>query len=198
MIYTLPWYAKAGVVAYDVFKCWLRAKEEEKPVNSEIAFKATCSVLGLQAMVVLLLLAPSVCLSVADRVQTNTFCCNVLLLLSAYVLLLRSLHTGTMQAEHVCFLLQFGSAYIFGCFFENTGKFPRLLVGRSIVRLASACCTVLFPVLYSNILPNCMHVSPYALTFVFSGEVFACLCFCASHVLGALEVAIDAAYSAHA
>lgn len=194
MIYTMPWYTKAALVGYDVFRCWIVQQDGANP-DTDRVFQATCSVFGLQTMVTMLLVAPSVCVSVSDRVETNKFCCNVLLLLSTYLLLLRCMRTGIVSAEDTCFLLQFGSSYFFSCFYESTSKRPMLLVGRSFVRLASAGCILLFPVLYSHIIPNCMHVSPYALAFVFSGEVCGCLCFVASHLVCALEIAIDAVYT---
>jgi hypothetical protein len=193
MIYNLPWYCKGAVIAYDVFRCLLIRKRDEE--LTPVTFESTASVFGIQTMVVLLLLAPSVCLSVADRVQTNLFCGNMLLLLSIYVLLIKAMRTGHVSTEHMCFLLQFGSCYMFCCFYETASKHRRLLVGGGAVRLASLACTLVFPLLYSHMLQYCMHVSPYALVFVFSGEICGCVSFCASHVLCALECVVDGAYT---
>jgi hypothetical protein len=39
-----------------------------------------------------------------------------------------------------------------------------------------------------------MHVSPYALVFVFAGEASGCVCSCATQALVAFECLIDALY----
>jgi len=57
-----------------VFKCLLLRKDVSQALSPGSVFEATFSVFGLQAMVDVLLMAPSVCLSMADRVQTNAFC----------------------------------------------------------------------------------------------------------------------------
>ena len=194
MIYTLPWYAKAGLVVYDVIRCWV-VQKDSIVADEQSVYSSTYSVFGLQAMILLMLIAPSVCLSVADRVQTNRFCCNVLSLLSIYLLLIKCMRRGIVSTEHTCFLLQFGSCYCFFCFYELVGKTPQLLVGRNVVRATSAVGIFVFPVLYSHIIPNCMHVSPYALAFVFSAEVCACISFVASNIIFALEIIFDTVYT---
>lgn len=194
MIYTLPWYAKAGLVVYDVIRCWL-VKKEPTIADEQSVYNSTYSVFALQAMILLMLMAPSACLSVAERVQTNRFCCNVLSLLSIYLLVIKCMRKGLVSSEHTCFLLQFGSCYCFFCFYELVGKTPQLLVGRNVVRVISAAGIFVFPLLYSHIIPNCMHVSPYALAFVFSAEVCACIGFVASNLIFALEMVLDTVYT---
>ena len=65
--HTLPWYCKGSVIAYDVFRCLLLRKDVSQTLSPGSVLEATFSVFGLQAMVAVLLLAPSVVLSVADR-----------------------------------------------------------------------------------------------------------------------------------
>jgi hypothetical protein len=192
--HTLSWYCKGSVIAYDVFRCLLLRKVVSQTLSSGSVLEATFSVFGLQAMVAVLLLAPSVVLSVADRVQTNAFCSQMLLLLSLYLLLIRGMRTGLVSAEHACFSLQFCSCYLFFCYFHAASKNHSLLLGHRAVRLASMACMFLFPVLYSHLLQDCMHVSPYALVFVFSGEVSGCVCACVTHMLVAFECLINALY----
>ena len=69
-----------------------------------------------------------------------------------------------------------------------------LLVGGGLVQLTSAAGMVLFPVLYSHLLQDCMHVSPYTLIFVFAGEVSGCICVCATQLIVLFESLIDALY----
>jgi hypothetical protein len=117
-LFTLPWYCKGFVVAYDVVRCLLhRAALEPAPGT---VLEKTVSVFGLQTMLAVLLLAPSVCHSVADRVKTNAFCSEIALLLSLYLLLIRGMRTGHVSAEHACFALQFCSCYLFCCFWMAT------------------------------------------------------------------------------
>jgi hypothetical protein len=174
-LYSLPWYFKAAVIAYDVFRCLLMRKQTTEAAAVNIVIEAIVSVFCLQTMIALLLIAPSVCLSVADRRQTNIFCSNILVLLSLHFLLIRCLREGLVSAENVCFCFQFSSCYLFCCCMNTTRKSSKILLGSGVVRLGSIVCMVLFPVLYSHLLQDCMHLSPYALAFVFSGEVFGCL-----------------------
>jgi hypothetical protein len=191
-LFTLPWYCKGFVVAYDVVRCLLyRAALEPAP---GAVLEKTVGVFGVQTMIAVLLLAPSVCHSVADRVKTNAFCSEIALLLSLYLLLIRGMRTGLVSAEHACFALQFCSCYLFCCFWQATKKHRGLLVGGGVVQLVSVAGMVLFPVLYSHLLQDCMHVSPYALVFVFAGEVSGCLCVCATQLLVGFECLIDALY----
>jgi hypothetical protein len=191
-LFTLPWYCKGFVVAYDVVRCLLhRAALEPAP---DTVLEKTVSVFGLQTMLAVLLLAPSVCHSVADRVKTNAFCSEIALLLSLYLLLIRGMRTGLVSVEHACFALQFCSCYLFCCFWLATKNHRGLLVGGGLVQLASDAGMVLFPVLYSHLLQDCMHVSPYALIFVFAGEVSGCICVCATQSIVLFESLIDALY----
>jgi hypothetical protein len=191
-LFTLPWYCKGFVVAYDVVRCLLHTTASE-PAPGTVLEK-TVIVFGLQTMIAVLLLAPSVCHSVADRVKTNAFCSEIALLLSLYLLLIRGMLTGLVSAEHACFALQFCSCYLFCCFWLAMNKHRGLLVGGGLVQLASVAGMVLFPVLYSHLLRDCMHVSPYALVFVFACEVSGCLCVCATQLLVAFECLIDTLY----
>jgi hypothetical protein len=50
---------------------------------------------------------------------------------------------------------------------------------------------LLFPVLYSHLLQDCMHVSPFALVFIFSCEVSGA---CVMHLLAGFECLIDMVY----
>jgi hypothetical protein len=196
-LFTLPWYCKGFVVTYDVLRCLLYSKAPELVPGAAVGtmLEKTISVVALQTMIAVLLLAPSVCHSVADRVKTNTFCSQIALLLSVYLLLIRCMRTGLVSAEHACFALQFCSCYLFCCFWQATKKHRGLLVGGGMVQLASAAGMVIFPVLYSHLLQDCMHVSPYALVFVFAGEVSGCICVCASQLLVAFECVVDALYA---
>lgn len=199
MLYTMPWYCKGMVIAYDVFKCFLLRRRPAEPTvetsQTFETFESTTGVFGVQAMIVLLLLAPSLVLSVQDRVKTSLFCGHMLLLLSTYLLLIRAMRAGHVSAEHICFVLQFGSCHMFCFFYENSQRRRKVLVGSSAVALTSLACLFAFPLLYSHMLQNCMHVSPYALGFVFSGEICGCIAFCVSHVLCAVECVFDAAYT---
>ena len=64
-LFTLPWYCKGFVVAYDVVRCLLHSAALEQAPGTVL--EKTVSVFGLQTMVAVLLLAPSVCHSVSGR-----------------------------------------------------------------------------------------------------------------------------------
>ena len=53
-VFTLPWYCKASVVAYDVFRCLLHASQ---PTTGRVVDNIV-SVFALQSMIAVLLLAP--------------------------------------------------------------------------------------------------------------------------------------------
>jgi hypothetical protein len=189
--YTLPWYWKALIVAYDLCKCFLLRDPERSTAS---VFDTALNVFFLQAMLSLVLVAPSLCLSVADRVQTNVFVSEMLLLLAAYLLLIRSMGRGVVSAEHACFCLQFCSCYCFFCYFHATASNRKLLLGSNVVKWCSLGGMCVFPVCYSHLLQDCMHLSPYVLVFAFSGEVSGWACACCSHVLGAVEHVVNALY----
>ena len=191
-VYSLPWFCKGAIIAYDVFTCLLLRKDTNAARAPGVVADAIVSVFCLQTMIAVLLLTPSVCLSVADRVQTNTFCANTLLLMSLFFILIRGLREGIVSIENACFCLQFCSCYQFSCFFETSRKSSKLLLGSSVIRLASGLSMILFPVLYTHMLQDCMHVSPYALAFVFCGEVFGCISFCLSYLICAFECVVNA------
>ena len=99
---------------------------------------------------------------------------------------------------HTFYSLQFCSCDLFCCFCQSTTKHSGLLVGSQLVLLASLACMLLFPVLYSHLLQDCMHVSPYALVFIFSCEVsgfFSCACVMSfMHLLVCFECLINMVY----
>jgi hypothetical protein len=192
VVFTLPWYWKAFVVIYDVLRCVLFGDEGEFASTNVV--DNMMRVLCLQTMIAALLLAPSLVHSVADRVKTNVFCSEMALLLGLYLLVVRLMRLGIVSAEHACFCLQFCSCYLFCCLKQATTRHRGLLVGSRFVKLASVACMVVFPVVYSHLLRDCMHVSPYALVFVFSGEVSGCVCACAAQLLVAFECLVDALY----
>lgn len=190
--YTLPWYWKALIVAYDLCRCFLLPATEQRP--STDVFNTTLNVFFVQGMLSLVLIAPSLCLSVGDRVHTNVFVSEMLLLLCAYLLLISSIRDAVVSAEHACFCLQFCSCYFFFCFFQATSSNRHLLLAHKVVKYSSLSGMCLFPVLYSHLLQDCMHLSPYVLVFAFSGEVSGCLCACVTQIIAFLEHIINAAY----
>lgn len=197
--HTLPWYWKALVIAYDLCKCLMLGHTDlppSKPVASQaVVFHAGLSVFFLQAMVSLVLIAPSMCLSVRNRLLTNVFVSEMLLLLAANMLLIRSMGQGVVSAEHACFCLQFCSCYFFFCYYHAVSRDHKLLLGSNVVKVCSIAAMCLFPVLYSHLLQDCMHLSRYVLLFAFSGEVSGCVCLCVTQALGLLEHVVGALYA---
>ena len=53
---------------------------------------------------------------------------------------------------------------------------------------------VAIPIMYSHLPRDCMHLSPHVLLFLFTGELSACLCLCASHAINGIEIAVDMLY----
>ena len=190
-VHTLPWYCKAAVVSYDVCRCVLIRRGTSQSAPPVIT--TTMGVFALQTMLALLLMAPSLCLSVSERVRTNTFCSEMLLLLSLYSLVIWAMRANEVSAANACFLLQFCSCYLFFCYYHAMSTHSCLLLGHRVVRAVSVVCMFLFPVLYSQ-QQDCMHVSPYVLVFLFAGEVSGCVCACAAQLLVGFECLVDALY----
>jgi hypothetical protein len=110
-LHTLPWYWKVLVLSYDVLKCWQQSGAAGR--SSAEIYATTVHVFVCQILMALVMLGPSIFLSVPDRLRTNSFISEILLLLSSYLLLIRSIGTNSMSPENACFCLQFGSCYFF-------------------------------------------------------------------------------------
>jgi hypothetical protein len=192
ILHTLPWYWKALILAYDVFKCWQQSGTAGR--SSAEVYATTVHVFLCQILVALVLLGPSILLSVPDRHRTNSFVSEMLLLLSSYLLLIRSIGTKYLSPENACFCLQFCSCYFFFCYFSATAKHSKLLLGNAVVRGCSLGAMCVFPIMFSHLPPDCLHLSPYVLLFLFAGEVSACACTVVSYVLLSLESIVDSFY----
>jgi hypothetical protein len=70
----------------------------------------------------------------------------------------------------------------------------KLLLARSVVRWCSVLAMIAFPIMYSHLPRDCMHLSPHVLLFLFTGELSACLCMCASHAINGIESLVDTMY----
>lgn len=191
-MHTLPWFWKAMILAYDVAKCW--QQQDTDTGSSRHVHDTTVHVFLCQLLYAAVLAAPSVLFSVQNRHHTSLFVSEMLLLLSAYLLLIRCMRTEVLSPSSVCFCLQFCSSYFFFCFCSAATRYKTLLVGSSLVRGASVLGMCLFPVMYSHLPADCMHLSPHVLLFLFAGEVSACVCSLVSVALCSIEGVINAAY----
>jgi len=193
-LYTLPWYCKAMILAYDGFKCWQQRHAQSDTSSALDVHSTTVWVFTAQTILALVLLGPSLCLSVADRVQTNVFVSEMLLLLSSYVLLIGAMRIGAVSPEHACFCLQFCSCYFFFCYLSAVSRNKKLLLASSVIRWCSGLGMIFFPVMFSHLPRDCMHLSPHVLLFLFTGELSACLCMLVSHAIDGTESMIDTLY----
>jgi hypothetical protein len=191
-LHTLPWYWKVFILAYDVAKCWQETGVARR--DSEEVYKTVVHVFFCQVLLAVVLLGPSIFLSVKDRFRTNSFVSEMLLMLSIYLLLIRFIATKTVAPENACFCLQFCSCYFFYCYINATQKHSQILLAKSVVRACSFTGMVVFPVLFSHLPPDCLHLSPYVLLFLFAGELSGCLCSMLSSILTLLESVIDSVY----
>ena len=191
-LHTLPWYWKVFILAYDVAKCWQETGVARR--DSEEVYKTVVHVFFCQVLLAVVLLGPSIFLSVKDRFRTNSFVSEMLLMLSIYLLLIRFIATKTVAPENACFCLQFCSCYFFYCYINATQKHGQILLAKSVVRTCSFTGMVVFPVLFSHLPPDGLHLSPYVLLFLFAGELSGCLCSMLSSILTLLESVIDSVY----
>ena len=147
-LHTLPWYWKALILCYDVLKC---CQQGSKVARSSVeVYATTVHVFVCQILIALVLLGPSVFLSVPDRLRTNAFISEMLLLLSSYLLLIRSIATNYLSAENACFCLQFCSCYFFFCYVSATAKHSKILLGNAVVRVCSLGAMCVLPIMFSH------------------------------------------------
>lgn len=191
LLHTLPWFWKALILAYDVAKCW---QQQEAEARFRDVYATTVHVFVCQLFFAAVLVLPSALLSVQNRHNTSMFLSEMLLLLSAYMLLIRAIRSDILSPSSVCFCLQFCSCYFFFFFFSAATRHPTLLVGSSVVRAASVVGMCVFPVMFSHLPVDCMHLSPHVLLFLFAGEVSACLCSIVTMALLSVEGLVNAAY----
>ena len=191
-LHTLPWYWKALILAYDFLKCWQQGASTARSLRD--VYETTTHVFMCQVLLSLVLLGPSLVLSVQDRTKTNEFVSEIILLLSSYMLLIHGIGTGVVSAENACFCLQFCSCYFFFCYFIGISQNSKLLLGKTIVQPCSVVAMCVFPVMFSHVPRDCMHLSPYVLLFLFSGEVSACACSVLSYVIVYVESIVDSVY----
>jgi hypothetical protein len=192
ILHTLPWYWKASILAYDVLKCWQQTTTPAR--TSSDVYATTVHVFVCQILVALVLLGPSAVLSVQDRLRTNSFISEMLLMLSTYMLLIRSIGTKSVSAENACFCLQFCSCYFFFCYARAAEKHSKILLGNAVVRVCSRAAMCIFPIMYSHLPPDCLHLSPYVLLFLFAGELSACACAAVSCTLKLAESLVHSLY----
>jgi len=192
ILHTLPWYWKAFILAYDVLKCWQQTATSAR--NSADVYASTINVFVCQILVALVLLGPSAFMSVQDRLHTNSFISEMLLMLSSYLLLIRAIDMHTVSAENACFMLQFCSCYFFFCYARAAEQHSKLLLGNAVVRACSRVAMCVFPIMFSHLPPDCLHMSPYVLLFLFAGELFACACAAVSWTLKLAESLIHSLY----
>jgi len=192
ILHTLPWYWKAFILAYDVLKCWQQTATSAR--SSAEVYASTVHVFVCQILVALVLLGPSAFMSVQDRLLTNSFISEMLLMLSSYLLLIRAIDMNTVSAENACFILQFCSCYFFFCYVRAAEQHSKLLLGNTVVRACSRVAMCVFPIMFSHLPPDCLHMSPYVLLFLFAGEIFACACAAVSWTLKLAESLIHSLY----
>ena len=193
-LHTLPWYCKASILVYDGIKCWQQRNTQPDVSTSLDVHSTTLWFFTTQTILAFVLLGPSLCMSVADRVHTNAFVSEMLLLLSSYMLLIGAMRSGAVSAEHACFCLQFCSCYFFFCFWKAVSCNRKLLLASSVIRWCSVLSMIFFPVMFSHLPRDCMHLSPHVLLFLFSGECSACLCTIASYAMNGTESLLDTLY----
>ena len=191
-LHTLPWYWKALILVYDVAKCWQQQNANVR--NSADVHATTVHVFLCQLLFAFVLMGPSLLLSVKDRRSTSMFVSEMLLLLSSYLWLIRGIATKMLSPAHACFCLQFCSCYFFFCFFSVSSLHSTVLLGNSLVRWGSLAAMCVFPVMFSHLPTDCMHLSPYVLIFLFAGELSACVCTGVSMALCSIESVIDTVY----
>jgi hypothetical protein len=191
-LHTLPWYWKALILAYDVLKCWQQSGAAGR--SPAEVYATTVHVFLCQILLGLVLMGPSILLSVPDRHRTNSFVSEMLLLLSSYLLLIRCIKTRHLSPENACFCLQFCSCYFFFCYVSATAKHSKILLGNAVVRVCSLGAMCVFPIMFSHLPQDCLHLSPYVLLFLFAGEVSACACTVVTYVLHSLESVVDSLY----
>ena len=163
---TLPWQYKCGILLYDVFLSFLSVD-----MLGQQMYVIMFRIFMLSVLCICAHILPSVLLSVHNRIHTNTFVSELLCLLMLQGALFLPIYTQSVNCELVCYALQFSTCFTMYCLWVNASQSPKLLAGRSVVRVSSFLCMPLFPLIFSHALTKGMHLSPNILAITFAGEI---------------------------
>lgn len=149
---------------------------EEPDVRGQTAsdilmYRSMLQVSLLYLFVMLIILSPSVFLSVKNREKTNNVLAGVLSLMHYFTWLLIVANEGIVSVEHVCYSLQFCFCYASFSVWQEACNDRSLFAGNVYVKNSSFVAMFFFPLIFSKALFNGMHMSPYIIPITFSGEI---------------------------
>ena len=182
MFATLPWPLKALIIGFDCVT-FMMARRTESPDTPEQAdgrgqtasdilmYKSMLQVSFSYLFVMLLMLSPSVFLSVKNREKTNICLAGVLSLMHLFTWLLVAANENIVSKEHACYSLQFCFCYASFSVWQEAASDRFLFAGNVYVKNSSFMAMFFFPLIFSKALVNGMHMSPYIIPITFSGEI---------------------------
>jgi hypothetical protein len=181
MFATLPWPLKALILGFDCVTFMMtQRKSPDTPEQADGRGQTASDILMYRSMlqvslfylfVMLIMLSPSVFLSVKNREKTNVFLAGVLSLMHLFTWLLVAANENMVSVEHVCYSLQFCFCYASFSVWQEASSDRFLLAGNVYVKNSSFMAMFFFPLVFSKALGNGMHMSPYIIPITFSGEI---------------------------
>lgn len=169
---TLPWHLKAGIIGFDCVTFLMKPQREEADsrVSSDM-YRSMLQVSLLYLLVTLATICPSVFLSVKNRENTNSAVEGVISQLHVFTWILTAASENLVSVEHACYSLQFCFCYSSFCLWQASSSDRFLFAGNVYVKHSSFIAMLFFPLIFSKVLVNGMHMSPYIIPITFSGEV---------------------------
>jgi len=176
MFATLPWPLKALIIGFDCVTFMMARRSADTPEQADAAsdilmYRSMLQVSFLYLFVMLMMLSPSVFLSVKNREKTNTCLAGVLSLMHLFTWLLVAANEKIVSKEHVCYSLQFCFCYASFSVWQEACRDRFLFAGNVYVKHSSFMAMFFFPLVFSKALVNGMHMSPYIIPITFSGEI---------------------------
>jgi hypothetical protein len=188
MLITLPWHTKAVIIGFDTFIYMVNSKTTSETQNSDmpvhnvsgmddktpseiLMYRTMIRIFILYILMTVVLLAPSIIVSVKNREYTNSVISNVISLLSLFTYLVIAATESLVEVEHACYCLQFCICYASFYIWQETSKNRLLFTGNFYVKNINAFAMYFFPAIFSIALMNGMHMSPYVIPITFAGEI---------------------------
>ena len=176
--YNLPWILKAYIILQNVYAHHYMTSSSTPDVSEATCQQSLMRVFEACTGLVFLSIGPAAFVSVPSRRQTLEFQCHVLAHMTVQAGLLILLHRRVIACEHVCYMIQFCSCYIFYFIYREVRSRTTLVVFSPLMYLSSFVGMILIPLCFSKAWTSDMHVNKFVLIIIFSGEACGVLAYC--------------------
>lgn len=176
--YNLPWALKVYIIVQNLYAHHAAPRTETGDFSENACTATIMRVFVAHTGLLCLAVGPAAFVSVLSRRQTLEFQCHVLAHMTVHAGLVLLLQTSMLTCEHVCYMLQFCSCYVFYFIWQEVHANNTLVVPITLVLIACCVGMSLIPLCFSKAWMSDMHVNQYALAIIFSGEASGLLAYC--------------------